>query len=165
MSGTVYTLLGASDNAKLPDGSTFGGSGFTVNCNGIQSAGFGITFTHTSSYVRSDVTSTKTLLLSWANNTLQGAYSVAMYRHVDVDKKYCCGTYHYNADEYFDINVSVVISSTYASFSLYGKVHSGRVDGTLTFYLDSTGDFLGKVTLSVDVPWSDSTYHVTWDSL
>lgn len=163
MSGTVYTLLGASDNAKLPDGSLFGGSGFSINCNGIQSVNFGITFAHTSSYTSGS--STKTLLLSWANNTLQGSYSVYMYRHVDVDKKYCCGTYHYNYDQYFTIDVGVVISSTYASFNLYCHVHSGRVDGYLDFFLDSTGDFVGSVRLSVDVPWSDSTYHVSWSNL
>jgi len=166
LSKNYYTLLGASDNAKLPDGSTFGGSRFKVNCNGIVSVGFGISFTHTSDYLRANTTATKTLLLSWADNTLQGSYSVQMYRHLDVDKKKCCGGYyHYNEDVYFDINVSVVISSTFASFALSCHIDTGRLDGWLNFYLDSTGDFVGKVRIDVDVPWSDSTYHVDWDGL
>lgn len=164
LSKSTYTLLGPGDNAKLPDGTTFGGSSLNINCKGIVSAGFGISFEHTSSYTSGSTK--KTLLLSWANDRLQGSYSVQMYRHLDVDKKKCCGGYyHYNEDVYFSINVGVVISSTYASFSLSCHIDTGRLNGWLSFFLDTTGDFVGGVRISVDVPWSDSTYHVDWGNL
>ena len=133
----------------------------SIDCSGIQTIAFGLTFTHTSNYL--DGNATKTLLLEWdgPTQTLQGSYSVALTRNTHV---HVTG-YTYDHQQDFSIYVGVKISQTFASFALSGHVHSGRVDGWLNFYLDSTGDFVGKVRLSVDVPWSDSTYHVDWDGL
>ncbi|MBM3676787.1 MAG: hypothetical protein FJW96_02740 [Actinobacteria bacterium] len=162
MSKSTYKLLGRADNALNPDGKTaFPGSQFKIDCNGIQAIDFGITFTHKSAYL--DGNATKTLIISWnkATSTLQGSYGVSMTRNCHVHV-----TGHtYDAQQRFDIFVTVIISNTYAEFSMSGHVHTGRVDGYLKFYLNSAGDFVGTARLSVDVPWSRSTYHVDWDGL
>ena len=64
-----------------------------------------------------------------------------------------------------DIDVDVVISSNDASFAFYAKIHTGRVDGYLDAYMNSSGDFVGKAKLYVDVPWSKSTYTADWNGL
>jgi len=163
MSKSPYTLIGPNSGYILPSGTPFPGSQFAIDCNGIKSIDFGITFSHKSNYVNG--TAEKLLLLSWnsTDKTLEGSYSVSMKNHGKVDGG-CCHS-DYTFDAYYDINVSVVISSTSASFALYGHVHTGRVDGYLNFFLNSSGDFVGHVHLDIDVSWSTKTYHLDWDGL
>ena len=157
MQGVAYTILGPNQ-VNLPDGTPFLGSQFSMDCHGIQSAGLGISFTHNSAYVSG--TATSTVVLQWDGSKFVGYYHVDLARHVH----YHVTGHTIDRDPSIDIDVTIVVSNTYASFSFVGSCVTSRVTGTFTFSLDTTGDFDASIDVRIDIPWG-SYRHITFDGM
>jgi hypothetical protein len=159
MGGKSYVLAGPNQ-LMLPDGKTlFAGTSFSLDCHGLQSANFGLQFTHSSQYVKGTGQVTLVLAYSKASDSFQGGMDFSFARHVHIHEG---SGQTIDRDPSIDLHVDVIITSSVSQFTFGGSISTSRVEGTWSFTMSTNGDFAGSIDVRVDIPWG-SYRHLHWN--